>query len=180
MASGKRRKRSNPRVRYRKKYEKQKQLEEELERVARASEELGDYVIRYLDEALELIGKLRGLKEKGKTRADVSVIEELEKKLMKLAKRVLRGNQVSLVGLRKDNKGRTMLVDHLVINGRGRVRHYGIHGVRGWNLRNPDEVQFKNKRGEDVEYEEIGPHRGGSRVGRKRKRGRGRGWKKAG
>jgi len=43
-----------------------------------------------------------------------------------------------------------------VANGRGRVKHYGIHGVKGWSTESPEEVQFKNKRGEDLEYEEIG------------------------
>ena len=131
-------KRSNPRTRWRRKYERRRRLEEEMERVSRTGAELGEYLVHYLDKALEALRK--GLREKAR----------------KLSRRFLRRGHASLVGVRRDRKGRSLLVDHLVVNGRGRIRHYGIHGVRGWNPENPDEVQFKNKKGEDLEWEEIG------------------------
>ena len=157
----KRKKHSSPRLRYRRKY---KQLEKEVERISAASAKLGEYIVKWLDEALEALRKDN--KEKAK----------------RLIRRILRRGQVSMIGKRKDKEGKTVFTDHLVVNSKGRVRHYGIHGVKGWNPENLDEVQFKNKQGEDMEYEEIGPHRGGRRKGKrkKRKRKRGRGWKKAG
>ncbi len=164
MAKGERKRgkkrRSNPRLRYKRKYMRHKRLEEEAERISRASAELGEYVVKWLDEALDVLR--RGAR----------------KKAQKLIRRVLRRGQASMLGKRKDRAGKTVFTDHLVVNGRGRVRHYGIHGVKGWNPERPEEVQFKNKRGEDLEYEEIGHHKGGKRV--KRKKRRGRGWKKAG
>ena len=100
---------------------------------------LGDYVVRYLDELLAAGG--RGAR--------------------RLVRRVLRRGYVRLFGLRRDARGRTLMVDHLVVNGRGRIRHYGVHGVRGWDPTNPDLVQFRNARGEDMEWEEVGEVRVG-------------------
>ena len=148
-----RRKRKSPRLRWRKKYE-------ELVGVERSTKELGEYIVKWLDEALE--ASRRG----ARARAE------------RLIRRILRRGQASMLGKRKDMAGKTVFTDHLVVNGKGRIRHYGIHGVRGWSPERPSEVQFKNKRGEDLEYEEIGPHRGGRRIGVKKRRGPG--WKKAG
>ena len=53
MAGKKRKKRSNPRLRYKRKYLRHRRLEEEAERVSRASAELGEYLVHYLDKALE-------------------------------------------------------------------------------------------------------------------------------
>ncbi|ALL01949.1 hypothetical protein Pyrde_1906 [Pyrodictium delaneyi] len=135
---GRKRKRSNPRLRYKKRYVKHRRLEEEAEQVSRASAELGEYVVKWLDEALDALR--RGAR----------------KKAQKLIRRILRRGQASMLGKRRGRRGRTVFTDHLVVNSRGRVKHYGIHGVKGWNPESPEEVQFKNKRGEDLEYEEIG------------------------
>lgn len=130
--------RSNPRLRYKRKYQRHRRLEEEAEHISRASAELGEYLVHYLDKALEALRK--GLREK----------------VRKLSRRFLRRGHASLMGVRRDKKGRSLLVDHLVVNGKGRIRHYGVHGARGWNPEQPSEVQFRNKRGEDMEWEEIG------------------------
>lgn len=151
-ASVPRRKRGNPRLRWRKKYE-------ELLSIENAAQELGEYIVKWLDEALE--ASRRGA----------------EARARRLIRRVLRRGHASMLGKRKDKAGKTVFTDHLVVNGRGRIRHYGIHGIQGWNPERPDEVQFKNKRGEDLEYEEIGPYKGGRRIRAKKRRGRG--WKRA-
>ena len=78
------------------------------------------------------------------------------RKAEKPIRRVLRRGQASMIGRRRDRNGKTVFVDHLVVNGRSRIRHYGVHGAKGWNPENPEEVQFKNKRDEDMEWEEIG------------------------
>ncbi len=146
-----RRKRGNPRLRWRKKYE-------ELLSIENAAQELGEYLIHYIDRAL-------GLLASGE-----------HKRAKRLAKRALRRGHASLVGVRRDKKGLAQLADHLVVNGRGRIRHYGIHGARGWNPEHPDEVQFKNKQGEDLEWEEIGEVRVGPARSEPRRTRR---WKKA-
>ena len=128
---GKRARDSGPRLRYR-------SLAEEVEKVSRTSSELGEYAVKWLDEALEALR--RGAYRKAE----------------KLIRRILRHGQASMVGRRRDRSGGTVFVDHLVVNSRGRVRHYGVHGVKGWNPEKPEEVQFKNKRSEDMEWEEIG------------------------
>ena len=145
------RKRSNPRLRWRKKYEA-------LLSIENAAQELGEYLIHYIDRAL-------GLLASGE-----------HKRAKRLAKRALRRGHASLVGVRRDKKGLAQLVDHLVVNGRGRIRHYGIHGARGWSPENPDQVQFKNKRGEDLEWEEIGEVEKEGRLWPERTRR----WKRAG
>ncbi len=137
---------------------KHKRLEGEAEKVSQASTELGEYVVHYLDKALEAMRK--GLVDKAR----------------RLARRFLRRGHASLMGVRRDKRGRALLVDHLVVNGKGRIRHYGIHGAKGWNPDNPDEVQFRNKRGEDMEWEEIGEvEKEGRRWPERTRR-----WKKAG
>lgn len=143
--AGKKR-RSNPRVRWRKKYVEDKQLTRLIdESIKRSSEELNDFIVEYLEKALR--AAKRG--EKSKARHYIS--------------KILRRGHASIIGKRRDKRGRTTLVHHIVVNGKGRVVHEGVHGVRDWE---PGKVQFKNKRGEDMEWEQRGP------------RGRRRGWKK--
>jgi len=101
------------------------------------------YIIKYLEEALEILNKEK-------------LTSEDKRKLKKLIKRVLRRAHASLIGLVKDRSNRTILVDHIVANKRGVIKHYGIHGLRGYDPSKPDEVQFRNKHGEPVEYEEYG------------------------
>ncbi len=143
----KRGKRSNPRVRWRRKYLDEEQLtrliEESIEQGAR---ELGDFFVEYLEKALRAA-------RQGKT-----------SKARHYISKILRRGFASIIGKRRDKKGRTTLVHHLVVSGRGRIVHEGIHGARDWE---PGKVQFKNRKGEDLEWEQRGPR------GRRR-----RGWKK--
>ena len=133
--AGKKR-RSNPRLRWRKKYMEDKQLTRFIEdSIRRGSEELGDFIVEYLEKALRAARRGEG----SKARHYIS--------------KILRRGHASIVGKRRDRAGRTTLVHHLVVSGGGRVVHEGIHGVRDWE---PGKVQFKNKRGEDMEWEEIG------------------------
>ncbi len=113
-----------------------------------------EYIIKYLDEALKILGKDR-------------LSSEDRRKLKKLIKRVMRKAHISLIGLVKNSKGRTILVDHLVIDKKGTTKHYGIHGLRGHNPMEPEQVQFRDKYGKPVEYEEIGEVRSRKRPARK-------------
>jgi len=149
------RKRSNPRVRWRRKYSDEERLtrliEESIERGAR---ELGDFFVEYLEKALKAA-------KQGKT-----------SKAKHYIAKILRRGFASIIGKRRDKKGRTTLVHHIVVSGKGRIVHEGIHGARDWE---PGKVQFKNRKGEDLEWEEIGEKRLGQA---RRKIARTRRWKR--
>jgi hypothetical protein len=38
------------------------------------------------------------------------------------------------LGVRGSINGKVLIVDHIVVDSRGRIAHYGLHSVRGWNL----------------------------------------------
>ncbi len=46
-----------------------------------------------------------------------------------------------------------MFLDHMVVNKKSEIVHYGIHGIRDWEK---GKVQFKTRDNKDVEWEEIG------------------------
>ncbi len=117
-----------------------------------------EYAVKYLDEVLHLMDKhWRCLSMQEKQR--------VEKKL----RRLIRKAHASLIGIAKKG-GLTEFVDHLVVNKKGSIRHYGIHGVRGHRPDKPGEVQFKDKNGRPVEYEELGEIRVHRRNGKSYKR----------
>ncbi len=114
------------------------------------------YIIRYLEEALEILSRRR-------------LTSRDKRRVKRLIRRVVRRAHASLIGLVRDSvKDKTVMVNHLVVDKKGRIRHYGIHGLRGHSLEKPDQVQFMNKYGEPVEYEEIGEVRDKRHPARKR------------
>jgi|GEM_PF-5526392 len=125
------------------------------------------YIAKYVEEALEILRKPR-------------LSCDDKKKLKKLVKRIFRRAHASLIGLVKNSSGKTIMVDHLVVDKKGIIKHYGIHGLRGHNPRKPEQVQFKNKHGKPVEYEEIGTITKTTRKGRRTYKKRTRRIKKAG
>jgi len=112
------------------------------------------YIVKYVEEALEILRKPR-------------LSCDDKKELKKLVKRIFRKAHASLIGLVKNSSGKTIIVDHLVVDKKGVIKHYGIHGLRGHNPREPEQVQFKDKHGKPIEYEEIGEVRSRKRPARK-------------
>ncbi len=84
-------------------------------------------------------------------------LEEIARSMEELGAYVvdvsIKRGAASLFGKRKNANGKTVYTNHLVVNGKARIIHHGIHGVRGWEN---NKVQFKTRNGADTEFEEIG------------------------
>jgi len=107
------RKRSNPRLRWRKKYEEETRLERLIEEsIERGARELGGFVVDYLEKALQAA-------RKGETNRAKHYLSK-----------ILRREHASIIGRRVDKSERTTLVHHIVVNKKARIVHEGIHGAR--------------------------------------------------